>query len=98
MSSPAAAAAAAAETEQIVEVDTATPGESDYDSGLPSDTTSIASSVYNFTYDNGRRYTQWGRYLQRMSPPPPRNLSLPSNSLAIANDETEQDRLDIGHQ
>lgn len=55
-------------SEAPIEVDNA-PCDSDYDSGLPSDTTSVASSVYNFTYDNGRRYTQWGgegKYLQRM--------------------------------
>ena len=83
--------------EAPIEVDYSA-GDSDYDSGLPSDTTSVASSVYNFTYDNGRRYTQWsgeGKYLQRMS----HLFGITSYSnLLPANDETEQNRLDIGHQ
>lgn len=92
MSSPAAAARSPtrsprspvtkqhAELSTSIEVDN--DPHSDYESGLQSDTTSVSSSVFDFTYDNGRRYTKWGGDSKYMQP----------------NDETEQDRLDMNHQ
>jgi len=51
-------------------------------SSIDSDTTSLSSSVFNYHYENGRRYTS-----QRTS----------GGDYALPNDETEQERLDLMH-
>ena len=53
---------------------------SDYDS-VASTTTSIGSSLYNYTYENGRRYASYKD----------------DKSYLLPNDETEKDRLDLTH-
>lgn len=64
--------------ENVIEVDTVGAESSDYySSSASSETQSVASSVFNFTYENGRRYTQWGGEGKYHQP----------------NDETEQDRV-----
>lgn len=50
-----------------------------------SDTTSLTSSVFNFVYENGRRYTSQ------------RSRRTDSAEYMLPNDETEQERLDLGH-
>lgn len=85
MSSPAAKSptypfAQQAELNAAIEVDTDQTAE--YENALATDTTSVASAVFDFKYDNGRRYTRWGGNSKYMQP----------------NDETEQDRLDMNHQ
>lgn len=67
--------------EAPIEVDTNTGdcGSDYYSSNTESETQSVASSVYNFTYDNGRRYTLWGGEGKYHQP----------------NDETEQDRVSL---
>jgi hypothetical protein len=51
-------------------------------STVDSDTTSLSSSVFNYHYENGRRYTS-----QRTS----------GGDYALPNDEAEQERLDLMH-
>ncbi|RPA88311.1 S-adenosyl-L-methionine-dependent methyltransferase [Ascobolus immersus RN42] len=51
-------------------------------SSIDSDTTSLSSSVFNYHYENGRRYTS-----QRTS----------GGDYALPNDEAEQERLDLMH-
>lgn len=70
-----------------VEVDenyeTSRPDDSSYDSsGNGSSTTSVGSSVFSFTYENGRRY-----HSDRFS----------KAEYYMPNDEKEQDRLDLYH-
>ncbi|RPA72311.1 S-adenosyl-L-methionine-dependent methyltransferase [Ascobolus immersus RN42] len=50
-----------------------------------SDTTSLTSSVFNFVYENGRRYTSQ------------RSRGAKSAEYMLPNDDTEQERLDITH-
>lgn len=63
--------ATSATSGQVIEVDITeyTAGTSNYySSNAQSETQSVNSSVFNFTYDNGRRYTTWGgdnKYFQR---------------------------------
>ncbi|RPA82277.1 S-adenosyl-L-methionine-dependent methyltransferase [Ascobolus immersus RN42] len=56
--------------------------ESDYASTYGTDTTSLTSSVFNYTYENGRRYAS-----QRKG----------SGEYIMPNDEEEQERLDLLH-
>ncbi|KAL1962249.1 hypothetical protein VTN77DRAFT_9905 [Rasamsonia byssochlamydoides] len=52
-----------------------------YEETARSDTTSLASSVLNYQYENGRRYHAYSQERKYMMP----------------NDDTEQDRLDLVH-
>lgn len=48
-----------------IEADDRVDVESDYSSSAGSDTTSVSSTVYNYQYENGRRYHNFraGKYL-----------------------------------
>jgi len=66
---------------EYLEPDT-TDGSSDYGESLLSETTTLTSSIVDYTYQNGRRYQ---RYFEKDS------------GREMPNDETEQDRLDLTH-
>ncbi|RPA74047.1 S-adenosyl-L-methionine-dependent methyltransferase [Ascobolus immersus RN42] len=57
--------------------------ESEYESSLTSETTSLTSSVFNFVYENGRRYTS--------------DRKGAGSGYVLPNDEQEQERLDLVH-
>ncbi|KAF2732352.1 S-adenosyl-L-methionine-dependent methyltransferase [Polyplosphaeria fusca] len=66
-----------------LEIDTATPTDSDADSAFDANSTSstsLASSILNYEYSNGRRYHGYR-----------------SGAYPLPNDDEEQDRLDLLH-
>lgn len=72
---------------------------SDFDAeSINSDLTSITSSVYNYQYENGRRYHAYrqGNYV-RTSRSCYLSTKLFTVSKVLPNDEQEQERLDILH-
>ncbi|KAL1596306.1 hypothetical protein SLS60_008951 [Paraconiothyrium brasiliense] len=81
--SPAPPDQEASHEETTLELDTATPSDSDADSafdGGSTASTSLASSILNYEYSNGRRYHGYR-----------------SGAYVLPNDEDEQDRLDLLH-
>lgn len=65
---------------------------------IDSDLTSLSSSIFNYTYENGRTYHAFrsGSYVRFLSWAPGNGLVLIIVQV-LPNDEAEQDRLDLLH-